>query len=736
MEKMDFGVYATPKELANYLVKCTELILARETLGKQSLHSEGVKVIDPGCGTGTFLEELVRNYALSGSKEKCLATWVGIEILSVPYGLAQMRLDSLKSELKIGLKPTVLMGNSLSDPVVQGTTPSSIQTLSKQAESLNAEFKDVIKAAKVPITVVLGNPPVSDKGFNMGKSFKHIENALNDFRPPASMRRNRMNVLKPLQNDCIKFLRWASLKIEQSNGGIGAYVMPSSVLGDLSYKYLRGYLKRNYDEIYILNIDQDLRQKGTKTESLFATQQGRSAIIFVKFLQKSERSGSGAKLFYYDLNHIAKSKADKINWLIQESGCGTPLRSFVEFESIGELNPFFSTETKNHVSLALKEYGEFWPLDKIFLHHVSGIKTGCTGLLVHQDKNRLGALLRDYADDTISDDELTRRYFKGQAKKGAYQYGSKRVIMARHLKKGIRLSNIREYQFRPFVQGFIYYDPEIMKETDGGRPRPELDLIFSASNQGSIGLGVAQNPSQLSSTMDPFVCAVHSLPDNDLVRRGNAYIFTTDFPNAAGQLIHNINSQLGDYLRSMIDTQDLKITAEALVYYSYAVFNSVEYLRKYKDVIYHNIAAGFVRVPLTLDKSIFKDVMGIGKDLFNASLGLLPSKATFSFTGDLPVDIDAFKIRERLIIGIKANREVFRVTLKDGNALNYMTGGYNALEEWLKRRTVHYLHRQFESGDLDNLSRIINGIEIHLLLQPRLSTCIESLLSSPVLKYR
>lgn len=736
-EKMDFGVYATPKELASFIIKVTELLLQKDELGKQLLYSSKVKVIDPGCGTGTFLEQLVLDYIQLSKNKKSGKTAIinGIEILPVPYALAQMRLEALENKFNALVKPLVLMGNSLSDPVVQGSAQGSTRGLTRHESFLKKEFIDVIKAARTPITVVLGNPPVSDKGFNMGKHFQLIEDALEDFRPPVSKRRARMNILKSLQNDCIKFLRWACLKIEQSRGGVIAFVIPSSLLNDVSYRHLRTYLTQKYDEIYILNIDKDIRQKGESGESLFATQQGRAAIFIVKYLKKKEDSSKSAKLFYFGLSEAEKTKDGKLKWLAHQRKETDLLSKFTNFESIGDSMVFMPLGDVGLLEGFLMEYNKFWSLDQIFKNHVSGVKTGCTGILIHSDKERLEGLLKDYANESISDDELMRKYFQGQVKKGAYQYGSQRVRISSHLKKGrIKTQNIREYQFRPFVKNYIYYDPEMMTETKGGRPRPELDLAFSSRSQENVGVAVAQNPSQLSESIHPFISPIICLPDNDLARRGNAYIFAAYFPSHGNSSEGNIANVVMDYLKSVSDETDYQRLTGKLVYYIYAILCSNTYLKQYEKVIYHNLSAGFVRIPLTLDKMIFMKLSNIGETLFKAASDINQSVVASKIEGSIPVDITKFIIRESKIIGLKGDDEVLKVNGIRADILSYMTNGYSVIEEWLKRRSVYYLHRSFNNDDLQALLRVAKGIQQHIDEQPKLSALIKELLNKPCLE--
>ena len=727
-EKIDFGVYATPRELAGFMVKGCDWILSRPPFGGVSLHSGRVKIVDPGCGTGTFLERIAGGGAAGSpvAGEVAYAKVFGIEILPVPYALAHMRLDTLRHQGNLVLEPRILMGNSLSDPVVGGALGVSSGRATGHEAILAAEFEDVVRAAQVPITVVLGNPPVSDMGFNMGRGFRRIESALEDFRPPSKLRKSRMNLLKPLQNDCVKFLRWGCLKVEESNGGIAAFVLPASILTDRSYAYLRQYLRREYDGIYVLNIDRDQRQRGEGRESLFATQQGRAVLIVVKHrIRTGGAESHGARLFYYGLVDEARTRAAKVEWLLQESRAEEPLGKFSEFQPVGDLVPFVPASGRVNLRAAMDQYERFWPLERMFTSRVSGVKTGCTGLLVHTDRERLLALLRDYANEGISDDALRTRFFQGQVKSGPYQHGSVRVRIASHLER-IRPELFRVYALRPFVRGVIYYDPAIMGEVSGGRPRPELAQAFAPRTR-NIGLAVAQTPSQLTEETTSFAAVVSSLADNDLVSRGNAYIFPVLFPDESGGLVDNLTPEIRDALTGLAESGNLLDRGSEAVFYCYGIMSSDFYLQRFRGVI--DRTSGFARIPITEDRELFRSIAEEGRRLAGAALGRDGRQVVLRIEGTLNVEVERFRFEDLSVVAMVGGTEAFRISGFSRQALDYVANGYPVIQEWLKRKTRPYLHRQFEEGDLRELRQVAGAIQAHINAQPHLARLVERVLT-------
>ncbi|HBB42486.1 MAG TPA: hypothetical protein DCZ74_03130 [Treponema sp.] len=68
--RFDFGAYYTPKVLADFVVKLTNHVVAQNFPGK-SIYDDGNTIIDPCCGTGSFMEELICHDPGDGSYNLC-----------------------------------------------------------------------------------------------------------------------------------------------------------------------------------------------------------------------------------------------------------------------------------------------------------------------------------------------------------------------------------------------------------------------------------------------------------------------------------------------------------------------------------------------------------------------------------------------------------------------------------------------------------------------------------------
>ena len=260
--RFDFGAYYTPKILADFVVKLTNYIVSVNFSGK-SIYDDGNTIVDPCCGTGSFIEELMRQDSGDGSYNLC-----GIEILPAPYMLANYRMAVLeKQNGKRRNNVNIILANTLNNSVFNG-----------EANEDSIEGKELIQANKIssrPLKLIIGNPPCSDTlRQNISEDFSIINDLMADFRPPLELRRGRQNIQKQINNPFMQFLRWSCKKLLDShNHSVLALVVPLSFLEAESYKYARKYLCEHFSDVWAIAVDADART-GARSDSLFHTLQG------------------------------------------------------------------------------------------------------------------------------------------------------------------------------------------------------------------------------------------------------------------------------------------------------------------------------------------------------------------------------------------------------------------------------------------------------------------------------
>ncbi|MCY3832403.1 MAG: N-6 DNA methylase, partial [Chloroflexi bacterium] len=283
------GVYYTPEPVVKYIVRSVDHILKTRFNRPRGLADENALILDPAAGTGTFLYFVIEQIkeAFAGQQglwksyvEKHLLPRVfGFELLMAPYTVAHMNLSlQLKEagyEFKEGERLGIYLTNSLEEAVEAPPLPFA-EFIADEANTA-AEIK-----RDKPIMVVLGNPPYSYDSQNKGK---WISDLVRDYYfvdgEPLGERNPR-----GLQDDYVKFIRFAQWRIEQTGEGVLAFITNNSYLDAPTFRGMRQHLLNCFDSIYVLNLHGSAKRKtitdGETDANVFDIQQGVSIILLIK----------------------------------------------------------------------------------------------------------------------------------------------------------------------------------------------------------------------------------------------------------------------------------------------------------------------------------------------------------------------------------------------------------------------------------------------------------------------
>jgi len=177
--RKQLGVWYTPPEIVQYMVSRVDTVLREELNIVDGLADPHVFILDPCCGTGSYLIEVLRHIyqtlkskgvdALLASdlKQAALKRVFGFEILPAPFVVSHMQLGLLLQNLGASLSDTnheragVYLTNALTgwepmDPEKE----KAFQAMLTGFPELLEEQSDARKVKQqVPILVILGNPP-------------------------------------------------------------------------------------------------------------------------------------------------------------------------------------------------------------------------------------------------------------------------------------------------------------------------------------------------------------------------------------------------------------------------------------------------------------------------------------------------------------------------------------------------------------------------------------------------
>lgn len=710
--RFDFGAFYTPPSLASYTVALTKAV-AYKVLDGRSLFEAGNLIVDPCCGTGSFLEEVIQR-----AGDVAGLTIGGIEILPAPYMLANYRLSLLRREKKLtNAKCNIILANTLSNYLCgKNIETPSLSTL---------EDKEIDKARDLisqPINVIVGNPPCSDKNRLIEHSCHSvIMRMMDDFRPPQAERRGRQNTQKQITNSFMLFLRWSCERLKECAGhSILSFIVPSSFLEAESFQYARKYLIENFSAAWVLEIDADART-GIRSESIFRTLQGRALIVLVR------KSGEIAPLDRIHYCSIAPFNMEKKMDFLAVSG----EKILSPYEEVC-LNPNSGNAFRPSASFDESTYAAFWRIgdsvreNAIFQNHCSGIKLAPTALFVHLKRAVLQRRTRELMEGRV----LPEQWFRGQVKPVRDEKIQEFVraltpLIPKNADLNAVLSeHIESYAYRPFLSSHVLYWIELFSSFKtkgaGTRPRPELKAAFAQT--ATIGFAMAHAPKDLGAKLSQFASFCWGLPDNDMCSRGNSHIYLNQYPRMGGKGIAlNIHSTLLNHYSALLheSTED---TARKIVFYVYAVLCSQVYLDEFEGALYvMRQSQNPPAVPMVDDASLFVELAAEGERLAMLEKPGEPVDNYLQYNYESPVPdnfrLVSFEYREddEMLILHHQDASCSIAVYCPEELYSLVISGYQLVKDvWLKFHLDAYLKVCFSQRDLCDLYDFLNRLSARI----------------------
>ena len=735
--QVDYGAFYTPKNLASFLVALSKAVCKHDFGRNRSFYSRGSLILDPCCGTGSFLEEIITQ---AGRAKSYSVT--GIEILPAPYMLANYRLNKVFNEFsKAHVSVDIILANTLSD--------SAYNVIAKPTSVEDHEYVRFRQCLSSPIHLIIGNPPSTDANRrNTGANFKRIESLMEDFRPPKCQRKLRTNDQKQVLNPFMQFTRWvAEFIINSGNDALMTLVLPSDFLSTRSFLYARKFLCENFSSIWVVKFDDDSRKLSSCAENnLFKTKQGRAAIILSR-RRTFKGTRDGIKTFkWLDISHF--ESRDKTCFLVQPI---VNLDSLFSEHDIDFLSGQFKLVPTPSYNQSL--YKLFWPVtsttahDAVFMHKCSGHKLSPTALFHCVDKGTLTRRTRQLAQSELSQEQIFDDYFRHQVKVAngnqlnAFRAEVLRLEWGSNTKRSDIESSIKTYDFRPFVSSNVIIHDALFAaqhriKNAGMRERPELIKLFS--NQSALGISIAPCPEHLAEHIDQFVSFCWNYPDNDKCRRGNGHVFSNQYFNyETGELHDNVNSFLLTKMSEVWGPVPSSVACNYVLFYTYAILCSSVYLSTFKG----GFGGESPRIPFVRNAFIARRLRRLGK--------LLASLENFEITCRNRLGIDYSMLCTQIgctsfrLSSVRYDKDKSIVSLVSDTNLTidvpctsaiYSTviAGYNVISVWVKFHSYVYRRKCFDHHELKLFISLLNRLAHRLRLIEEIDKIVEKIIQMPL----
>ena len=473
--RKQLGVWYTPTEVVRYMVARVDKALKDDLGIADGLAADNVYVLDPCCGTGAYLAEVLRRItlnlesrglgALTGARVKkaAMERVFGFEIMPAPFVVAHLQVGITMQALDAPLsedgteRAGVFLTNALTswEPTVQKPLPfPELEEERDRAERVKQE---------TPVLVILGNPPYN--GF-AGMAVDEERELSETYRKTKQVRRPEGQGLNDLY---VRFFRMAERRIAEKTGqGVVCFISNYSWLDGLSFTGMRERYLEAFDVIRIDSLNGDKYRTGKTTPdgttdpSIFSTpsdpvgiQVGTAITMLVRKTDHAPTETVGFRNLWGQAKHEDLTAS-------AEAG---PDMLYNAIEPLLELGLPFAATT-------VSENWSDWPsLPDLFPVSFPGVQTKRDSFLIDIDLERLKSRVADYFTVELSDAVIAQRYpIAMKSSSGFVVRDAHSVRQSLVARGGPYQDGFVRHSYRPFDGRWLYWD-----EGKGllGRPVPE-----------------------------------------------------------------------------------------------------------------------------------------------------------------------------------------------------------------------------------------------------------------------
>ena len=591
--RKQLGVWYTPNEVVRYMVARVDKALKRDLGIAAGLAAENVYVLDPCCGTGAYLAEVLRRIAgnigeqglgaLAGEAVRRAATErvFGFEIMPAPFVVAHLQVGLTMQNLGAPLaddgseRAGVFLTNALTGWEPQANKPLPFPELEDERELSEAVKQDI------SILVILGNPPYN--------GFAGL--AVDEERELSEAYRTTKEVRKPegqgLNDLYVRFFRMAERRIAEKTGqGVVCFISNYSWLDGLSFTGMRERYLEAFDAIRIdcLNGDKYKTGKvapdGSPDPSIFSTKGDLVGIqvgtAIATLVRKRDHKPSESLGF----RHLwGQAKPEE-------------LLATAEAEPAilySEVRPSLPLGLAFAETVASADWFEWPALPDLLPVSFPGVKTSRDGFLVDTDLDRLRARVGEYFDPARSHEEIARRYPKVMGSTARFDARAVRDALVK--RGGPAEAGFIRFAYRPFDNRWLYWERDT-KLLDEKRTEYRAHVF-----KGNMWLSSAQHLRK--GTGETQTCCTNDMGSLHLIERG-ALMFPAWLRKEAGLSDDGLASDIENERRAnLTDQADRYLTRlglgiEDLFHHTVATLHDPAYREANADAL----RMGWPRIPL------------------------------------------------------------------------------------------------------------------------------------------
>ncbi len=402
-ETKSLGIAYTPVELVDFMLRSVDAVCRHNLALIDGIGAEGVHVLDPFTGTGTFINRLLTIRRNAGdvdsefliSDEHLDRKYLGPvseespelhanELLLLAYYIAALKIEEgyrQRKQLKRG-DPAAFQGLVLTDTFLE----TAFFSAKLQFAGLEENEKRIRQRENLPVRAIVANPPWSSGQDSSGEDNpnKEYPDLAERVKETYGAEHRKVTGSSPggnaMGNLYVKAFRWATDRLSKTYGGVVAFIHPNSLTDGTSLAGMRAKLREEFTDIYVVNLRGNAYKAGEawkrEGDKLFggASQNGVQITIAVR--NASTDTSEPGTVHYAKVPDYSKL-AEKFAWLEQLKDVLSDELKEVPINPAHDWDNLSDETYKQLIPLCRTKSSKNEDIDPIVSINASGVKTNC-----------------------------------------------------------------------------------------------------------------------------------------------------------------------------------------------------------------------------------------------------------------------------------------------------------------------------------------------------------------------
>ncbi|MFV5369076.1 type ISP restriction/modification enzyme [Acinetobacter junii] len=697
------GIVYTPVEVVDFIIHSVNDVLQQE-FGK-SFADEGVHVLDPFTGTGTFISRLLQSGSIPSDKlvYKYKNEIHANELVLLAYYIAAINIEAVYHSEIID-EYTPFEGICLTDTFQMYEKEDLVDHVLVDNSARRKRQKSL------DIQVIIGNPPYSagqesanDNNANL--KYPTLDEKIRQTYAERSVATNK----NALYDSYIRAIRWASDRIETQ--GVIGFVTNAGFVDANTADGLRKCLAEEFSSLYIFHLRGNARTSGEQRrkekDNVFG--QGTRTPIAISLLVKNPKAEQQGQIYFHDIGDYL-SREEKLDKIAE----------FKSLQGIAAANGWATITPDEHgdwINQRDDSFGEFISLgdkkDKanssLFLNYSRGAESGRDAWSYNSSFTKLssniGSMISFYQEQLkcFKQSNLPLDKFINTDSTKISWTSSLKKHLEKHKVINFDMSMIRDSAYRPFFKQKIYFSNDLVHRVGQfpnilpSRDTDNLLICLTLSGTKGFSLQITNLIPDLHLIGDSQCFPLYlyeEVTEEKSVDAGD--LFDNSLDLTVSETKYKRKDGISDEGLQHFQTAypNEQISKEDIFYYVYGLLHSEEYRERYAD----NLTKELPRIPCVKKAEDFWAFSKAGRDLAHWHLNyetVEPYKATldigntpYSQLSDQDFYVEKMKFAKRGEKGTVVYNK--RITIKDIplEAYEYVVNGKPALEWVMERQGV------------------------------------------------